>query len=262
MFASQRQTRIVCCLLAGLAPLAALQAAVTDVVASPSSRQLLLERTTPVSLAWATTIDAAPGSTVSSSQGIFLTPTAVPLGTVERPVSKVLNGTTSAMLSETAFVPTRIVSEARKLEFDRLIYQRRFDDGRGSASGEIVLNIGPTKVAGFSVSRLALQFDDGAPARVVASSKPLRVDANLRFLGAGYMQATWEVAGPDLSDKQAYRPLQAVRYFLTGDEPVVVTSPTLPTDVAGHYRIRLRISEPQLAFDVPVIRYIVAGGTD
>jgi hypothetical protein len=84
----------------------------------------------------------------------------------------------------------------------------------------------------------------------------------MRFLGAGYIQAIWEIAGPDRSAETVYRPLQAARYYLTGDEPIVLSSPSLPTDVAGHYRIRLRISDPQLAFDVPVIRYIVVGRKD
>jgi hypothetical protein len=256
-----RQMGCVCCLLAGLTP-AASQAAVTGVAASPSSRQLLLDRVTPVTLAWAATTDAALGGTVYSPKGIFLTPTAVRLGTVERPMSKVISGTTTAMLNETALVPTRVIDDARKLGFDRLIYQRRFDDGRGSASGEIVLNIAPTGVAGFSVSRLALHFDDGAPARTVPTRDRLRVHASMRFLGAGYIQAIWEIAGPSLFGEPTYRPLQAARYYLTGDEPIVLSSPSLPTDVAGHYRIRLRISDPQPAFDVPVIRYIVVGRKD
>ena len=96
--------------------------AVPGVAASPSSRQLLPDRVTPVTLAWAATTDAGLGGTVYSPKGIFLTPTAVRLGTVERSMSKVISGTTTAVLNETAFVPTRVIDEARKLGFDRLIY--------------------------------------------------------------------------------------------------------------------------------------------
>ncbi len=111
---------------------------------------------------------------------------------------------------------------------------------------------------GFNISRLALQFDDGAPLRTVPTTNRLQVHANIGFVGSGFLEATWELAGPSGTEMSpVYRPLQSVRHYLTGAEPIVLTSPALPTNVVGRYRVRLRISDPLPGFDIPAVQYFV-----
>ncbi|MFQ6023050.1 MAG: hypothetical protein ACE5NW_10040 [Acidiferrobacterales bacterium] len=233
------------------------QAAVTDVAASPSSRSVQLGRTAAVSLRWAATTDDGDNTTVHSTEGVFLTPNAVTLGTIRRPVSTSMGGSSVAVLSETTLVPKGVIDKAHQMGFDKLIYQRRFDDGAGSSQGQITLNIARPLAGGFSISRLTLQFDDGTPLRIVPANNPLQVQANIGFDGSGYLQATWELAGPESAVTPVYRPLHAVRHYLTGSEPIVLISPELPTDMVGHYRVRLRINNPPPRFDIPVIQYVI-----
>lgn len=235
----------------------AVQAAVTDVAASPSSRSVALGREAAVSLRWAATTDVAEDTTVRSPEGVFLTPDAIPLGTIQRPVSKSVDSTSVAVLSETALVPKGVIDKAHQLGFDKVIYQRRFDDGAGSSNGQITLNITQPLATGFRVSRLALQFSDGTPLRIVPPNDLLQVQANIGFRGSGYLEATWELAGPESTATPTYRRLRIVRHYLTGSEPIVLSSPELPTARAGQYRVRLRISEPGPGFDIPVIQYFV-----
>lgn len=237
------------------------QAAVTVVAASPSSRSVPLGRPVSVSFAWIATTDTHNNVTVSSSHGVFLTPTALDLGTVERPMSKTISGPATAPIRESVVIPASVIYQTYKAGFDKLIYQRSFNDGDGSETGQITLHITSSEAAEFTISRLALQFDDGSPLRVVPSNDRLQVQANIRFVGSGFFKATWELAGPgSMKDAPDYVPLRAVRHYLTGSEPIALTSPDLPTDAAGQYRIRLRISDPQPEFDPPVIRYLVAAG--
>lgn len=242
----------------GLGHAVPIPAAVMGVAASPSSHNLPLGRSSSVSLAWATATDAAGEATIASDEGVFVTPTGVPLGKIQRPMWKPVGGPSTLTLAESILVPASVIAQAHTSGFNKLIYRRSFDDGDMARTGQITLHIVVPASTGFSISRLALQFDDGRPVRSIPSHDPLQVQANITFAGSGFLRAIWELARPSSPDgNRVYQPLLTVRHYLTGGEPIVLNSPDLPTDMVGQYHIRLRIHDPQPGFDIPVIQYFV-----
>jgi len=110
----------------------------------------------------------------------------------------------------------------------------------------------------FAITRLALTFDDRKAATIVERDSRLTMQAEITFSGNGLLQATWEVAGPNPDgNNPQYRVLGHVQQSLAGRDMATAKSPHLPTSSAGVYLVRLRITEPATALELPVIRYNV-----
>ena len=243
------------------------QASVTSVSTTPASRNVPLGRSAAVSLVWVVSDTSGAGSvTVSSSSGQFRTTEGggTLLGTINTTVSRTYVATgaaTTLRISETVLIPTEVIYRAHKLGVSSFVYQRAFTPTTGTGLGSITLNITGASGSSFSVSRLALYFDDGSQVRVLPLKEPLHVQADVGFVGTGLLQGIWEVAGPaSTAGNPVYRPLQTVhQYFVSGDKQIL-RGPALPTDSTGIYLVRFRITEPQPGFDIPVIRYFVSSG--
>ena len=103
---------------------------------------------------------------------------------------------------------------------------------------------------------MALSFDNGAPLRLLSRREPLSAQAEINFTGTGLLQGEWEVAGPpSTSSEPFYRTLSQVRQYFAAGASQVLKSPALPTDSAGLYYVRFRITDPVPGFEIPVIRY-------
>lgn len=112
--------------------------------------------------------------------------------------------------------------------------------------------------ANFSITRVALSFDGEKPAVVVERDDKLTAQAEISFTGNGLLRGAWEIAGPNPDgDKPQYRTLSQVQQHLAGRDAASLNGPRLPTESSGAYLIRLRITEPTLNFEAPVIRYSV-----
>ena len=240
-----------------------IHAAITNVTPSPSSALVTLNQPASLTLNWsvAANLSGSTTATVSSTRGVFGTSTSVTLGTLPSTLSRTVTGSTTTSFTETILIPPDVIYRAHKLGFSNLVYQRTFTDGAVARTSNVTLNITSASASSFSVSRLALYFDDGSQVRVLPPKEPLHVQADVGFVGTGLLQGIWEVAGPaSTAGNPAYRPLQTVhQYFVSGDKQIL-RGPDLPTDSTGIYLVRFRITEPQPGFDTPVIRYFVSSG--
>ena len=198
--------------------------------------------------------------TVTSSSGQFLAGATV-LGTVNTVLN--VSGTNSGVpssvrLPESFVIPADIALKANRLGAATIAYVRQFNDGGGPVALQATLLVGGSAAGQFEIFREALSFDDGAVLRVVQARDPLLAVAEINFSGSGTMTAVWEVAGPSTTAGQPlFRELQPVTRGLIGAEPLTLRSIQLPTDSAGIYQVRLRVTNPQPGFDAPVLSYYV-----
>lgn len=236
-------------------------AAVTQALASPTSANVPLGHATSVMLGWRVTSTAIGSVTIQSTKGEFRTPAGALLGTAATSLIKAIIGPGSVTFGETVLVPAHVIVRAQQQGLRTVAYQRRFDDGSGVLTGEITLQIVTRPTAGFAVARLALAFDDGSPLRFVARDKNLAARATVSFVGSGLFKAVWEVAGPNfIPDDPNFRPLVNVQQYLISIEPAGLVSPSLPTEAVGTYAVRLRVQQPGLGFEAPLLHYFVATG--
>lgn len=257
-------------LLAGiLVPPIAL-ADITNVAPNPATRPVSLAQPTALPVFWS--VLRAPiagcGAVVSSpfgeirvgdSNGLVVMTVRTALSQT-RPCG---NAPEPFTFTESVLIPADVVQRAQKLGASNLVFERLFSDGVGTPQiGSVRLPVASSAAAGFSVSREALQFDNGAPTRVLARREALRAFAQIDYTGSGPLQGTWEIAGPgSTAGEPIFRPLSEVRDFLAPTaEKTVIKSPLLPTDTTGLYLLRLRITDPSLSFEAPVIRYFVTEG--
>lgn len=238
------------------------QSAVTTVVASPSSTNVPLSRSTSVVIGWSATTNTAGVVTVSSTQGVFRTPGGVMLGIVNKTLSKSVNGPASVTFNEVVLVPENIIYRAHKLGFNNLRYERSFTDGVATA-GQITLLIVGSSAATFSITRLALLFDDDSPLRIVDRFETLKAHVGLTVVGSGLLRATWEVTGPDFNaDDPVFRSLKIVHRYLSAGDEITLVGPALPTETTGVYLVRLRVTKPEPGFKAPMIQYSVQSPKD
>lgn len=238
------------------------QSAVTAVIPSPTNTNVPLSHSTSVVIGWSATTNTAGAVTVSSTQGVFRTPGGLMLGVVNKTLSKSVNGPTSVTFNEVVLVPANIIYRAHKLGFNNLRYERSFTDGVATA-GQITLFIVGSSAATFSITRLALLFDDESPLRIVDRFETLKAHVGLTVVGSGLLQATWEVTGPDFNvDNPVFRPLKTAHRYLSAGDEITLMGPELPTETTGVYRVRLRVTKPELGFKAPMIQYSVQSPTN
>lgn len=198
--------------------------------------------------------------TVSSPNGIIqIGSSQISIGS---PFSRVMQTGARELFTETILIPASISTQAVNAGVGIVTYGRTFTSSNNctqpSSSDSVSMQITSSSAAGFSVSRVALSFDAGGPVRVIERKQALRANADVNFNGNGMLQAQWEVASPpSTSGEPTFRPIATVRQYLVGSDTQTIPSPALPTDNAGLYLVRLRVTEPSPTFDIPVIRYFV-----
>ena len=203
------------------------------------------------------------GATISSSSGQFrIANLLVALHTVNTAVSAVapLAGNSATVyITETVLVPPEISILATRSGLTQLVYERTFSDGTaGTAAISTGIQVGGSGAGPFSVSRIALAFDDGAVVRVVPDKSRLRAAAELTLAGSGFLKGEWEIADPgSTSGIPIFRQWQPVMQGAGGSEKVKLTSPDLPTDMPGLYMVRLNVTSPPPSFEPPVLYYYV-----
>lgn len=112
--------------------------------------------------------------------------------------------------------------------------------------------------ANFTITRVALTFDDNKANTIVERDSRLTAQAEITFGGNGLLRATWEVAGPNPNgNNPQYRVLGNAQQPLAGRDAAIVNGPHLPTNAIGAYLVRLRITEPTTTLEPPMIRYNV-----
>lgn len=243
------------------------RANVTTAVGSASSRQVPLGRTTTVSIVWKVSGayggNAQPPFRIASSQGQFVGGLqGVPvLGSFSRTLSRSspIANYSGLTMRETVTIPASVTYRAYKQGITTIYIERTFDDFDGGIQnpGFVALKISGSGVAGLSLGRQTLYFDDGSARRVVDQDAPLHALTRLDYAGSGPLKGVWEVADPtSTSGQPIYRIIKPVRRFVAAGGEVSLRSPRLKTSVPGRYLVRFRIEEP-VAFDELSIEYFV-----
>jgi hypothetical protein len=106
--------------------------------------------------------------------------------------------------------------------------------------------------APFQISFVQLRFEDGKSYSVVAKSfSKLVAYADLKYQGTGILQAQWFVDGT---------PFKLVSQSLPFARSVTINSgqtASLPTQTPGTHEVSLKVLNPPLEYQIPVIQYFV-----
>jgi len=160
--------------------------------------------------------------------------------------------------SETADIPNDVLSSAFNSGASGIIIERTFTDGAVSKTVSARVFFTGAGGAPFSITRLALRYDDGSRVKIIPENGQLRLIADINFNGAGLLQAQWEIAGPTAPGGiPFFRPMQLVRQYLVGSQYYSLTSPLLPSSVDGMYFVRLVVQAPTGVKEIPLLRYFV-----
>jgi len=211
-------------------------------------------------------LDPPKPGTVSSARLRILIG-GVEAANLPRPLSQFAQGNNpneTLQIREVMLVPRALIYRAVK-EGHPLIVVRRFHDSVDDTFAEAEVEVTPSgeKSAALSVHRIELTFDDGKRSRVLDKDGELRVVAEINTSGVGLLSGVWETAtGAAAKGPLTYRPLALVRQGATGSGRTVVTSPRLPTGLAGSAFVRFRLTDPEPAFATPFLQYYVATAPD
>ena len=142
-----------------------------------------------------------------------------------------------------------------------LVKAMDFQDEHSFTTQIVVGASGPS--APFSVSFLSLRWEDGLVRRTVAQNETgLAAYADLKYEGTGLFQAQWMVDGVlfrSVSQQLTFaKHLTLVSGQTTPGGPLL----SLPTGIPGEHIVSLRVLQPGISFEVPVIRYFVTLGKD
>jgi hypothetical protein len=237
---------------------------ITAVGTSQPSANVAVTRPANLSVQWKVVSDAAAPVTISSASAEFRagSPGGPLLEAVKRNVAAVVStgaAPHTVSVNERLQVPAHVVFKAHKMGYDKIVYTRSFTDGGAANSGSYVLNIRSSAAANFNIQSLSLLFDDESKERHVLQGDVMHVLATVQFGGSGLLQAVWEVAEPVTSNgNEIYRTLLLERRRLAVGGRIILASPELPTVRTGLHKVRLRITQPYLADEVPELTYSVA----
>ena len=250
----------------------------------------------PVNLTWTARFEvlgSPPPATLRSDTVEVRTPDGALIQRIARPIARpvtraraladafptsgVVTGT--EIISDALTLPATIAAAASAAGASRVIIRRRFSDGFNTFDAEVALPLGSASLAAFQLTRVDLRFTDGARVRIVDRDAPLAAVADINYLGGGQVQGVWEWAPVSGGGTPFFRPLPPaapavldvsvlsdfesrqtrtlVREFLNNRQRVKLVSPPLPTAEPGGILLRLRISAPDVAFELPVVRYFV-----
>ncbi|GJL82915.1 MAG: hypothetical protein DHS20C01_25490 [marine bacterium B5-7] len=186
--------------------------------------------------------------------------------------------TSSEVLAEPVLIPASVAAKAHELGSRQVVLRRVFSDGFDSYTADIRVPIGTSSLADFQITRVDLRFNDGSRVKVIDGDIELNVVADINYLGSGQLHAVWEWAPVVAGGAPFFRPLPAgtvapmdvltdsfetrrtstlVREFLNNLQRIRLLSPALPTVDEGGVLLRLRITRPDVLFELPVLRYYV-----
>jgi len=209
----------------------------------------------------------APGTATTTSPSYTINVDGVPFATISKTLSRTT--TLAAGVPETlTFTETIPVSAALAVRIAQnnniATIVRLFNDGFGGPQTATArLNVAGS-AGDLSINRLDLSFENGSKTRVIAQNNELFAVADINFRAKGLLQAEWRVIdSSSIRGGQFERVLSVVRRQLSaaGNGRIRLKSPKLPTGVSGLHQVRLVITDPDLRFEEPVLRYYVSPST-
>jgi len=267
-------------LIAALLALAAAAAsspaeAQANAFATPSTMSASLQSTLPTTLVWTVRLTAPPAvtrvvvlpTTVTSLQATVSTPSGQVLQVFPLPLTVHLTGVPTSSVQgsmpETFRLAPAAVAEAQRLGVNTLLLARTFSAGGPPyiVTATVTISLGGSASGPLSLSRVALHFDDRTLVRVLRQGESAVAIAELTYSGNGVFSGLWEVAAPPSTlGEPVFIPLGAASTNLTAGGITEVTSPALPSTIAGTYYVRFRVRSPVVSFQSLVLRYAVEQG--
>ncbi len=249
----QWMRRLMNCMLLVLLLPTAVEAALTKTNVQPGQRQLLATQNNSFGVVWQ--VAATPGysSGVVSPVAQIINPSS---GAVLATVGGVLSqgGSAPFVFSEFVEVPSASVQAWVDAGLRRLLLVRTFSVGAGGPSSvraQVVLNLASSALRAprentdseLLVQRLNLSFLDNLRVKVVQPATELKAKVQVVYSGNGQLQGRWQVAEPaSTQGEPMYRTLTLVSQYLGATQQTLLTSPPLPTAVAGKYRVRFCVT--------------------
>ncbi len=240
------------------------QAALSSISLSPSTRTIAANNPAVVPVTWTVMRNGAAGSVTVDSPSVIIrlgNSNGPILITISKALSKtqnIVNNVTPYIFSEAINIPRSVVYTATKAG-QPLLIQRIFTDQSDAQviTGEMPVNIGGSG-SEFSVSRITLTFDDGSSSCSVPDGKKRTALAQITASGTGILRGAWQVrTGGGLG---SYRTLRTVNVPVSGN--TVIQSPALPSTNAGErMEVRLAVESPVTNFGIPSITCGSMGGS-
>jgi hypothetical protein len=253
--------------LAGVgAALLALQASggPSTAFVSPSTLSASLQATLPTMLTWTVrvqpvvTFAAPPTLTLTSPQGFVTTPDGqvLQVDPVALTVRVPSGGQASAAESFTLAPAT--IAAALHLGVGTLRLTRTFGVAPYAAVASVEISLGGSASGPLTLARVALHFEDRELLRVLGPGESAVAIAEISYSGGGTLNGLWEVASPPSTRGQpVFVPLGSASLDLEGGGITELTSPPLPSQLAGSYLVRFRVREPVVPFQGLVLQYAV-----
>ena len=256
-----------------LLPFEATYATITSgtVTAPNGITNVAYSKTSSVSIRWSVVRNnsgGTPGTTITSTSATF---TDIGGGTLLGTSSKALSktkaytgSTETITINETVVVPMSVVYKAYQDGLTQISYNRSFTDCPGTSCGNtagmmrMTFNLSGSGSAAFGISSFSIRFEDDSVSKTVENKGVLHAVATIQPTRTGLIRGVWEVASSSTSaGEPVYRTLQLVSRQVSGNIPVQIRSKQLPTDEFGFHLVRFRMTEPELADQVPVLQYMV-----
>lgn len=237
---------------------------------TPSTLTAALGSTLPRTLTWTvnvTNVLAANGAPVAA--GLML---ASPQGVVSGggqvlqidpiPLIVTLSAAGQGSATESFTLSPATIAAAQRMGIGTLLLQRSFSliAAKLSAVATVSIDISGNAGGPIAISRVALHFEDRELRRVLTSGDSALAIADVNFSGSGVLNAIWEVASPPSTLGQpVFVPLATSVVTVSGGGLTEITSPPLPSRMAGNYLVRFRIRSPVVPFEGLTLQYAVTG---
>jgi len=239
------------------------QVSTLQVSVTPDRFRINASNPTTITVNWRinrSTITVAPGTSTSPSARVTLGGATVAIlgGPLSRNFPSVTGQPETALITETLVIPQAVAFRAIRSNAP-LSLSRTFTDTQGGAdSAAAMLVPGGPGTEPFSVSRLDLHFEDRSRVKVLPKDSALRAIAEINTTGNGQLQAVWEYASAvTTAGAPVFQTLSLVRQPVVFGRRILLRSPPLPTRFEGTNLVRLRITDPRIGFDNPVLQYYV-----
>lgn len=208
---------------------------------------------------------------VSSLEGLFFDPTQkTMLGRSPRLLTQtrsfIGDMNTTFAFQESLVIPQSVLRSAQERGINQIVYVRTFQDNSGTTSlaNSVTFSITASGSVGeVSLRQIQMEFDDGRTSAIISTNTKLKGNAIISYQGTGLIQYRWEVASPPTTSGQPiYVPMMTRREYLMSSGQTTISSPVLPTTIAGTYLLRLNIIQPKPQFEMPVLRYFVRSDSE
>ncbi|MHB8743163.1 MAG: hypothetical protein ACYC9L_08535 [Sulfuricaulis sp.] len=207
-------------------------------------------------------INGALPLALNSPQGTVSTPSGQVLQVDPTPLTVQLSATGQGSAVETFTLSPSTSVAALRQGVSTLYLKRTFGTLPSGVVATAVIHLGGSASGPLALSRVALHFDDRSLLRVLRPNESVVAIAEINYKGNGVLNGLWEVASPPTTlGEPVFVPLASATVNLAGGGLTEITSPTLPTTIAGSYYVRFRVRNPVVPFNGLVIQYAVEGGT-